>query len=50
MKTIRHDYENLGMVEKTIGADDPKLAKLGKEVELKIKPLQTENEIGRITR
>lgn len=38
------------MVEETVGADDPKLAKLRKEVELKIKPLQIENEYGRITR
>lgn len=50
MKTIRHKYENLGMIEETVGADNPKLAKLGKEVELKINPLQIENEYGRITR
>lgn len=28
MKTTRHKFENLGIVEEIIGADDPKLANL----------------------
>lgn len=50
MITARHKCKNLGVIDKTVGADDPKLAKLDRKVEKKRKSIVNLEINGEITR